>query len=163
MESTDSGSSSAQDETTAAPTTPAVTAESTPPRSRRQVWMIALSAGVVAGLLAWLIAELNHGLFRPKLYQISAMGLTALQPSQESQRVADNMNATLAFAILGGVTGLFMGLAGGLAGRAPRAVWWPAWAGPSSEPLSPSRLRWLFSLFSTKASCPTPMTCSRRS
>ncbi len=81
--------------------------------------MIALSAGVVAGLLAWLIAELTHGFFRPKLYQISAMGLTALQPSQESQRVADNMNAMLAFAILGGVTGLFMGLAGGLAGRSP--------------------------------------------
>jgi hypothetical protein len=47
------------------------------------------------------------------------MGLTSLQPSPESQRVADTMNAMLAFAILGGTTGLFMGLAGGLAGRSP--------------------------------------------
>jgi hypothetical protein len=81
--------------------------------------MIALTAGVAAGLLAWLIVELTHEFFRPRLYPVSSMGITSLQPSPESQRAADTMNAMLAFAIMGGMTGLFMGLAGGLAGRSP--------------------------------------------
>jgi hypothetical protein len=41
-------------------------------------------------------------------------------PSRESQQVADRANATLASAILGSVTALTMGLAGGLAVRTPR-------------------------------------------
>jgi hypothetical protein len=119
MESADSGSSSARAETTNTLPTAAVTADVTRPRTRRQIWMIALSVGVVAGLLAGLVVELTHGYFRPRLYQVSAMGQTSFQPSRESQRAADTKNATLAFAILGGITGLFMGLAGGLSGRSP--------------------------------------------
>jgi hypothetical protein len=53
------------------------------------------------------------------LYQVEAMGVSAMRPSRESQIAADSANATLAFAILGGVTGLMMGFAGGLAGRSP--------------------------------------------
>jgi hypothetical protein len=119
MESSDSGTTPAQGATATAPVTTAVTDEATRPRSRRQIWMIALLAGVLAGLLAWLIGESTHGFFRPRLYPVSAMGMTAMRPSRESQQLADTMNARLAFAILGGSTGLIMGLAGGLAGRSP--------------------------------------------
>jgi hypothetical protein len=43
--------------------------------------------------------------------------MTAMRPSRESQQLADTLNATLAFVILGGVTGLVMGIAGSLSGR----------------------------------------------
>jgi hypothetical protein len=42
-----------------------------------------------------------------------------MQPSRESQAAADLANATLAFTLLGGVTGLILGFAGGLCGRSP--------------------------------------------
>jgi hypothetical protein len=91
--------------------------EGSRPRSHRQIWAIALGAGVAAGLIAWLAGELTHGFFRPRLYKVEVMGLgTTMQPSRESQFAADLRNAALAFAILGCATGLAMGLAGGLAG-----------------------------------------------
>jgi hypothetical protein len=117
MESSDSGPTSGQSEITAAPAKAVVAEEVVRPCTHRQVWIIALSAGLVAGLLSWLIVELTHGFFRPRLYPVSAMGMTAMRPSQESQRLADTLNATLAYTILGGLTGLVMGLAGALAGR----------------------------------------------
>jgi hypothetical protein len=72
---------------------------------------------VVAGVVAWLAGEQAHGFFRPRLYKVEVMAFgTTWQPSRESQFAADLRNAALAFAILGGVTGLAMGVAGGLAG-----------------------------------------------
>jgi hypothetical protein len=117
MESSDSGSTTGQDETTTAPAKTAVVEEAAPPRTHRQVWIIALSAGVAAGVLSWAIVEATHGYFRPRLYQVSALGLTTMRPSSESQQLADTLNATLAFVILGGVTGMVMGFAGALSGR----------------------------------------------
>jgi len=89
-----------------------------PPRPHWQVWAIALSAGLAAGIGSWLAGELAHGAFKPRLFAIEVMGgLSSRQPSRESQNAADSKNATVVFAILGGVTGLTMGFAGGLAGR----------------------------------------------
>jgi hypothetical protein len=117
MESSDSGSTSGQGETITAPATIAVADGADRLRSHRQIWIIALSAGVAAGLLSWLMVELTHGFFRPRLYPVSALGLTAMRPSPESQQLADTLNATLAFVILGGVTGLVMGIAGTFCAR----------------------------------------------
>ena len=81
--------------------------------------MIVLTAGVLAGLVAWVAGEAASNFFRPRKYKIEIMGMSSMQPSRESQRAADRANAALAFAILGSVTALAMGLAGGLAGRNP--------------------------------------------
>jgi len=83
-----------------------------------QIWAIALAAGVAAGVLAWVGGELAYGTFKPQLFpQVLALGQTVMAPTPASLKAADIKNATLAFAILGGVTGLVMGFAGGLAGR----------------------------------------------
>ena len=86
---------------------------------RRATWAIVLACGAAGGLVSWLAGELAFGAFRPQLFRIQNMGISSLQPSRESQRAADIKNAALAFAVLGGVTGLAMGLAGGLAVHAP--------------------------------------------
>jgi len=82
-------------------------------------WAILLLAGVVAGFVAWGAGELAHSFFRPRTYRVEIMGMVSMQPSRESQKTADIANSTLAFAILGSVTALMMGLAGGLAVRNP--------------------------------------------
>jgi hypothetical protein len=87
--------------------------------SRGQVWAIVLACGAAAGLVSWLAGELAHGAFRPRLIVVEAMGMKSLQPSRESQRAADLKNATLVFSILGGVTGLAVGIAGGMAIHSP--------------------------------------------
>jgi hypothetical protein len=88
-------------------------------RPRRATWAIVLACGVAGGLVSWLAGELAFGAFRPRLFLVQTMGTSSLQPSRDSQRAADIKNATLVFAILGGVTGLAMGLAGGVAAHAP--------------------------------------------
>jgi len=90
------------------------------PRQQVQVWAITLAGGVVAGLVSWVGGELAHGAFKPRLVQVVLMfGQTVMRPSASTSNAADVKNAALAFAILGGVTGLVMGFAGGLACRSP--------------------------------------------
>jgi hypothetical protein len=84
------------------------------------VWVIALAAGVVAGLVAWLAGESVHGAFQPQVFEVKVALTTFIQPTNASLNAADVKNATLVFTILGGVTGLAMGIAGGLAGRSLR-------------------------------------------
>lgn len=85
--------------------------------SSRQVWVIALAAGIAAGLAAWLASGPAHRVFRPQLFRVDTMGMVSFEPSRLSQAEADIKNATLVYAILGGVTGLAMGVAGGLVGQ----------------------------------------------
>jgi len=82
-----------------------------------QVWGLALSAGVAAGLGAWLGGELVHAFFRPQLFEVKVALQTFIQPTAASLNSADFKNATLVFTVLGAVTGLVMGAAGGLARR----------------------------------------------
>jgi hypothetical protein len=88
-------------------------------RPHKAKWAIVLACGAAAGLVSWLAGELAHGAFKPQLFVVEAIGARSLQPSRESQRAADLKNATLVFSILGGVTGLAVGLAGGLAVHSP--------------------------------------------
>ncbi len=89
------------------------------PRPHLQVWGIALTAGVAAGLGSWLVGELVHEFFRPQLFQIRVAFATFIQPTAASLNTADFKNTTLVFTVLGGVTGLVTGAAGGVAARSP--------------------------------------------
>jgi hypothetical protein len=85
----------------------------------RQIWAIALAAGVAAGLISWLVGEWTLEAFKPRLFKQQIMLQTVIQPTNASQNAADLKNAILAHAILGSVMGLTLGVAGGLAGRSP--------------------------------------------
>jgi len=88
------------------------------PRGQAEVWAVALAAGVAAGLVSWVGGELAHGAFKPQLVQVVGnFGQKVMLPTRSTLNAADLKNATLAFAVLGGVTGLVMGIAGGVAGR----------------------------------------------
>jgi hypothetical protein len=99
-------------------TAPPVTGGSKP-RSAPQVLAIALAAGVVAGLAAWLGGESAHDAFRPELIPTEVLGRSVMVPSRDTLKAAALKNGTLASAILGCATGLVLGFAGGVAGRAP--------------------------------------------
>jgi len=62
---------------------------------------------------------MTHDFFRPRLYEVQAMGLKTMKPSRESLGAANLANGTVADILLGGVTGLVLGYAGSLACRAP--------------------------------------------
>ena len=120
MGSTEFGSTSEPAEANSESTSGSLAPEVSSPRPQSQVWLIALSAGVVAGLIAWIGGEFAHNAFKPQLFKVEVIAIgTTSQPSRESLIAADIKNATLTFAILGCVTGLAMGLAGGMAGRSP--------------------------------------------
>ncbi len=118
MESSESGSN--PDLATGEKTSIAATgAGGIVPSAFPRVWAIALMVGIAAGFVSWGAGELARGFFRPRLSRVELMGMTSLQPTLESQHNADLKNTALAFGILGCVTCLAMGLAGGLAGRSP--------------------------------------------
>jgi tryptophan-rich sensory protein len=89
------------------------------PRRFRQEWAIALACGAAAGLGSWFAGERAHVAYKPRMFVVQVLSLTALEPSRESQRDADLKNATLVYAIQGALMGLAMGYAGGLVVRSP--------------------------------------------
>ena len=88
-------------------------------RSHRLIYAIALAAGVAVSLLSWIGGELTRGAFKARHVSTTFYGMTHVGPSPETQNAADLKNSVLAFGILGGVTGLVLGFAGGVGGRAP--------------------------------------------
>jgi len=82
---------------------------------------LALGAGVLAGVAAWLIGELVLHVFVPPYVATNVMGHTIMKASFEDQSAADTKNATLAFAVLGGLLGAALGMAGGIARKSTKA------------------------------------------
>jgi hypothetical protein len=82
---------------------------------------LALAAGVVAGVAAWLAGEATLNTFVPPSHDENVMGQTIRKVEFEDQSRADYRNALVAFAWLGGLLGAAMGLAGGLARPSHRA------------------------------------------
>jgi hypothetical protein len=115
----DSGSTADQPKVENAPLTEDVSRTGKWARPRLQVWAIALAAGLIAGLGAWLAGELAHGFFQPQVFKVKVGLQTFIQPNATSLNVADLKNAMLVFTALGGVVGLVMGFAGGFAARSP--------------------------------------------
>jgi hypothetical protein len=95
--------------------------ESPPAARPRQLLVIALVAGLAAGLLSWLGGEAVHGWFAPPDELLHGANIVRSPELARHQTIALIKNATLAFGLLGAVLGLVLGVAGGVAGRSPRA------------------------------------------
>jgi hypothetical protein len=85
-------------------------------RSLRPLIEIA-AAGLLAGLIAFGLGELIYGRFAPELVGQSVGGNQVMRPTLETKAASDARNSATAFGMLGGVIGLFLGLAGGLERR----------------------------------------------
>jgi hypothetical protein len=81
----------------------------------------ALGAGLLAGVASWIVGEWVLHVFVPPFQVQNVMGQTIMKASFEDQSSADFKNATLAFAVLGGVLGAALGMAGGIARRSTQA------------------------------------------
>jgi hypothetical protein len=97
--------------------------------SSARLWLLALAAGIGAGLIAWLIGEPVVEFFKPVTRKVVSYGMTNQLPTAESLAATEIRNAALAFAILGGVLGLALGLAGGMVRGNGRAALIAAGAG----------------------------------
>jgi hypothetical protein len=84
-------------------------------------WLLAL-AGLIAGLVAFGIGEATYKVIPARLAEVRTPGSVVMAPSPETQAVADVRNAALAFAVLGGLLGGFLGIVGGLARRSGTAA-----------------------------------------
>ena len=84
------------------------------------IWGIALTAGVVAGLISWVGGEIAQNTYKPQTFPtVVPGGAIEMRPTASCTNVAEFKNGILIFAILGGITGLSMGLSGGLVGQSP--------------------------------------------
>jgi hypothetical protein len=75
------------------------------------------AAGLLAGLIAFGLGELVYRHFDPELVAHALGGNQVMRPTMETKAASDARNSATAFGMLGGVIGLFLGLAGGLARR----------------------------------------------
>ncbi len=82
------------------------------------IWVSAVAAGLLVGVLAWGAGELTKDAFQPKLVKVQVLLQTFITSTLDTEHDAAKKNAALAFAIFGCVTGMVMGLAGGIASRA---------------------------------------------
>jgi hypothetical protein len=85
------------------------------------LWAFALGAGLLAAVLSWLAGEASFEFFQPKTRVVYGAGgpMSISSPAELASTHAKN--ATVAFALLGGILGLVLGLAGGMARSAVRA------------------------------------------
>jgi len=91
------------------------------PSLSRNLWPLALAAGLAAGLLSWGCGEITHGRFQPNIKDVPASmrgNQVTLTPYWKMlTEVGYRKRSALAYGTLGASLGLAMGLAGGLARR----------------------------------------------
>lgn len=75
------------------------------------------AAGLVAGLLAFVLGELTHEFFPTEEVAVALGAGRVMRPTLETIARADARNSALTFGVMGGVLGLVLGLAGGHASR----------------------------------------------
>ena len=85
-------------------------------------WALAMTAGLLAGLVAWLGGEACLNLIKPPRHAANSKGLVLNVTDRREIANVEAKNAGLAFAILGGSLGLGFGVAGGLTRRSRRAA-----------------------------------------
>src|SRR3954451_23071364 len=112
--------------------TPAAGSSIPRPPSPARVWLLALAAGVIAGLASWLIGEAIHHRFAPPTLVVTASSSGGFLSGPEvfrrdmAKRGAQLFEAGLTFGSLGAILGLALGLAGG----AVRGSGRPGWIAP---------------------------------
>ena len=89
--------------------------------SPRRLTLLALAAGALSGLAAWLAWEAVSGSFTPRGEVVRILGSDQTIVTVEGRIRAGVRGGAVAAAILGAAMGLGLGLAGGLARRAARA------------------------------------------
>lgn len=90
--------------------------------SRLLVWTLALTAGLAAGCVAWLIGEATYDRLQPQI--LATGGIPTVEEAREgvrAMRSALAMQAAVAFAALGAALGLALGFAGGGVRRSARS------------------------------------------
>jgi hypothetical protein len=90
-------------------------------RLERARWLLALG-GVVAGLAAFAVGEATYKWIPAQQVTYRAFGRMVTSATGATVMVADARNGALAFAVLGCWLGGCLGIAGGLARRAPAAA-----------------------------------------
>lgn len=96
-----------------------ITGTGSRPRGRMRGWFlptIAMAVGLVGGVAAWAIGETPAVIVPAVEKEVPFMGMGPSVPSlsPESELAAQQETAARAFGLLGGLTGLLLGLAGGL-------------------------------------------------
>jgi hypothetical protein len=89
--------------------------------SPRRLTLLALAAGVLSGLVAWLVWEAVSGYFAPRGEVVMILGTAQTIVTFDGRVRAGVRGGAVAAAILGAAMGLALGLAGGLARRTTRA------------------------------------------
>jgi hypothetical protein len=84
--------------------------------------LLALAAGLIAGLAAFGLGEVVYGWFPAEGVPQMLGGAAVTMPTVETNTVAATKNSALSFAFLGGCMGLVFGIAGGLARGSGRAA-----------------------------------------
>jgi hypothetical protein len=98
----------------------AETSPSTRSTQASRIWSLALGAGVVGGLIAWLSGEAAIVAVQPETEMLNAMGVMVETVSRKGEIKANATRSHLSSGLLGASLGLTLGLAGGLARRSPR-------------------------------------------
>jgi len=88
--------------------------------SRGLIWFLALSAGLVAGIVSWLAGETRVLQVDPELVTVQGMGGPSQEASPTTVQAAERQTSALVFGVFGAAMGLALGLAGGFAGRSSR-------------------------------------------
>ncbi len=99
----------------------------------RRRWILTLSAGALAGLLAWLGGEIGLNAFRPPRHAVNSKGIVLNMTDRREEAVTEARNAGLAFIILGVTFGAALGAAGGLSIRSPRSAMLAAMVGTATR------------------------------
>lgn len=91
-----------------------------PPQSPVVRW--ALAAGLIAGVVSWLVGETS--LVQPPLVEqeMTVMGRTFQSSTPQSRLAAADADAARFQGVFGAALGLMLGLSGGLSRRSPRAA-----------------------------------------
>jgi hypothetical protein len=90
--------------------------------SAPRLWLPAIGAAVVAGLLSWGLGEAVYDFYRPAKTKTNISGTINLVPSATGLAASELKNSALAFGSLGGSLGACLGFAGGLSRRSLRGA-----------------------------------------
>lgn len=96
------------------------------PQGSTRLWILVLTAGMMAGVVAGVAGEICASFFRPPRHAVNSKGVVLQVTDRREEAATDAKNAGLAFVILGAALGASLGAAGGLLRDSNRAAGWAA-------------------------------------